>query len=237
MKNILISVLALLAFMIMSSTAIAQGAWNDLYIKAGVGVASGIDNDGTIGDLADPPDQVDFDFGESTAYQLGAGYLVNDWFTAELSLQQNSGFDLEGPYTDDGTPAAGVNGKVDLETTSIMLVGQVDMASVLKKSWKTRPYVGLGIGYAKNKVGKFTFSPPVDENIAGNTESGFAWKATFGAIYPINEQFTFDASYSYADYGEAKSSRSANDGTVTLNSPLTFDVKAHELLLSVRYLF
>ncbi|OOE88605.1 outer membrane protein [Salinivibrio sharmensis] len=235
MKNILISVLA---FMIMSSTAIAQGARNDLYIKVGVGVASGIDNDGTIGDLADPPDQVDFDFGESTAYQLGVGYLVNDWFTSELSLQHNSGFDLEGPYTDNGTPDAGTNGKVDLETTSIMLVGQVDMASVLKKSWKTRPYVGLGIGYAKNKVGKFTFSPPIEQsNIAVNTESDFAWKAMFGAIYPINEQFIFDASYSYVDYGEAKSSRSANDGTLTLNSPLTFDVKAHELLLSVRYLF
>lgn len=232
MKDIFISVLA---FMIMSSTAIAQDAWDGFYIKAGVGVASGIDNDGTIGDLVDPPDQIDFDFGESTAYQFGVGYLVNDWFTAELSLQHNSGFDLEGPYIDDGRPSTGVNGKVDLETTSIMLAGQVDMAAILKKGWKTRPYVGLGIGYARNKIGAFTLSFAQGRYIAGNTESGLAWKTTFGVIYPINDQTMIDASYSYADYGEAKSTRSTN--TVTLNSPLTFDVKAHEFLLSVRYLF
>jgi opacity protein-like surface antigen len=235
MKNIFILVLT---FIIMSSAAIAQEAGSKLYIKAGVGVASGINNVGTIGDLINPPDQVDFDFGESTAYQLGMGYLVNDWFTAELSLQRNSVFNLEGPYIDDGIPA-GINGKVDLETTSIMLAAQADIASILKKEWKIRPYVGLGVGYAKNKVGKFTISPSEVSNIAGNTKSGFAWKTSFGATYPINKQFIFDVSYSYVDYGEVKSSRFASDedGIITLNSPLTFDVKTNELLFSIRYLF
>lgn len=241
-----IRIISSLAFMIVSSVATAQGTWDGIYLKSGIGMSFGIDSNGTIGDLSGPPDdQMDFDFGKSTTYQLGLGYLVNNWFTSELSLQHSSGFDLEGPYTNDGVHEDGVNGNVNLKTTSIMLTGQVDMASILGKDWKARPYVGLGVGYAKNKIGTTTLSASYEadyidgESIDGNTENNFAWKATLGTTYPINNKFVFDASYSYADYGQAKSSSSCHGGgeLYTLNSPLTFDVKSHDVLFAVRYLF
>jgi opacity protein-like surface antigen len=243
MKQVVL--IALVLCLSQPGLAMAQDHEKGFYLKAGVGLVYGQDEDGTIGDGIDPPDKVKFDFGNSVSYQVGIGYKVNNYITMELSLQYNSEFDLEGPYINDGEPSD-FRGKVDLETTSVMISGLLDMATILKnefrridinKDWKLRPYIGFGLGYARNKLGQFTFSPDLGENIDGNTEGNFAWKATVGATYPIYKHFAFDASYSYADYGEAKSSRSANDGTYTLNSPLTFDVKAQEFFLSVRYLF
>ena len=227
-----------LVFIIMVNTAIAQEQRDRLYIKTGIGVASGIDNNGAFNEINDQKEEFNFVFDESAAFQLGVGYLINDWFTTELYLHHNSDFTLEGPFVFNGV-TTGLIGKTDLETTSVMLTGQIDMASILKKSWKTRPYVGLGVGYTENKVGKIEFRGYPNIYINKNTSSSFAWKATFGAIYPINEQLIFDASYSYSDYGKAKSSKYATDGfdVVKLESPLTFDVKTHEFMISLNYIF
>ncbi len=224
----------------------AQADWEDVYLKLGVGLANVEAEDATIVHIIGPHevlpyDEVEFDSESSASYQLGMGYKLDSYITLELALQHTSGFDLEGPYLNNGVPLADRNnGVVDLETTAVMVSGLLDMATILDIDWQLRPYIGLGLGYAKNKLGRFTFDPPELQNIEGNTENNFAWKATLGATYPITEHFVLDAAYSYADYGDAESSRSAtnfNGDPITIDLPLTYDVNTQEFFLSVRYLF
>lgn len=210
-------------------------AANDVYLKGGIGWAYSEDEVASIGDLADPPDRVAFDSDGSIAYQLGIGYRLTDWLDTELSLGHIAGLDLSGPYEDDGTPS-GATGRTEVDTTSIMLLGLVDVAAVLDASWPVDPYVGLGLGYARHDMGRFTVTAD-DASIDGHTSGGFAWKAVLGATYPLGERLSLDASYAYADYGEAESSRSAyqRGGSLQLHSPLTVDISTHELALSLRY--
>ncbi|MGM0516891.1 MAG: outer membrane protein [Pseudomonadota bacterium] len=210
-------------------------AVSDIYLKGGIGWAYSDDDVATIGDLVDPPDRVAFDSDGSIAYQLGIGYRLTDWLDTELSLGHIAGFDLSGPYEDDGS-ASGETGRTELDTTSIMILGLVDVAAVLDTSWPVEPYVGLGLGYARHDMDRFTITND-SARIDGHTSGGFAWKAVLGATYPLGERLSLDASYAYADYGEAESSRSAYErgGSLQLNSPLTVDVRAHELSLSLRY--
>lgn len=218
-----------------TADALAEEIPNDLYLKGGIGWASSEKDVATIGDLADPPDRVAFDSDGSIAYQLGIGYRLNDWLDAELSLGHIGSFDLSGPYEDDGTPS-GETGRTEVDTTSIMLLGLVDVAAVLDTSWPVEPYVGLGLGYARHDMERFTATID-DATIQGRTSGGFAWKAILGATYPLSEHLSLDAAYAYADYGEAESSRRAYElgSNLQLNSPLTVDIRSHELSLSLRY--
>jgi hypothetical protein len=84
--------------------------------------------DANIGDLENPPyDEVQFDSESSAAYQFGIGYKIDSMFTIELSLQHNAGFELEGPYYDNGILLADTKTTVDLQTTAVMMNGQLDI--------------------------------------------------------------------------------------------------------------
>ena len=239
MKKVFVSIVISI---VISSVAFAQDVQDDFYVKIGIGNNTGIDDKAfyKINSAATSTNFFDFDFGESTAYQIGVGYIVNDWFSAEFSLHHNSGFDLEGPRIFNGHSTL-YAGQVNLTTTSAILSGQIDMASILKKEWKIRPYLGLGVGYAKNKLRELSFhykdsGQDTGLHMYSNVENDFTWKAILGVTYPLNEHFIFDVSYMYADYGEAKSGSSLNNG-LTIAEPASFDVRAHEFLLSVKYFF
>ncbi|MCL7750732.1 outer membrane beta-barrel protein [Guyparkeria hydrothermalis] len=210
-------------------------AASDAYLKGGIGWAHSEKQTSTIGDLADPPDRVTSDAEGSLAYQLGVGYRLTKWLDAELSLSHIDGYELSGPYENDGSPTGEV-GRTEVDTTSIMVLGLVDLAAVLDASWPLKPYVGVGVGYARHDMGRFTITN-FSSRIDSHTSSGFAWKAVFGATYPLGENVSLDASYAYADYGEAESSLDAYEGggNLQLNSPLTLDIRSHELSLSLRY--
>lgn len=234
--------IALLLCISQPGLALAQFDGEDVYIKLGIGMAEVEADDATIGDLQDPPyDKIEFDSESSASYQFGLGYKIDNLFTLELALQYNAAVDLEGPYINNGSPLVdGSDGTVDLQTSAVMVSGQLDMVTLFDGDWKLRPYIGFGIGYAKNKLGKSTLDPQDQFYIEGNSENNFAWKVGLGATYPLSEHFALDLAYSYADYGEAESGLRASerDGDlVTLNSPLTLDVKTQEIFLSVRYLF
>ncbi|WP_410474287.1 outer membrane protein [Guyparkeria sp. TX1] len=224
---------------LIAATGIAAGnpalAENDVYLKGGIGWAHSQDEVATIGDLAGPPDEVAFESDDSLAYQVGIGYRLTDWLDAEISLNHIGGFNLSGPYQDDGSPS-GEMGRTEVDTTSIMVVGLVDLAAVLDSSWPLKTYIGLGAGYARHDMGRFTVTND-SARIDSHTAREFAWKATLGAVYPLGERMSLDASYAYADYGEAKSSRNAHErgDDLQLTSPLSVAIRSHELSLSLRY--
>ncbi|MCL7744746.1 outer membrane beta-barrel protein [Guyparkeria hydrothermalis] len=210
-------------------------AASDVYLKGGVGWAQNEGETATVGDLGAPPDRVMFESDDSIAYHLGVGYRLAEWLDTELSLNQVDGFDLSGPYENDGNPSGEI-GRTEVDTTSVIILGLVNLSAVLDASWPVEPYVGLGAGYARHDMARFNITND-SATINSDTSGGFAWKVLLGATYPVSEHMSLDASYAYTDYGEAKSSLAAYErgGALQLNSPLTVDIRSHELSLSLRY--
>ncbi|MBA8666589.1 porin family protein [Holosporaceae bacterium 'Namur'] len=70
-----------------------------------------------------------------------------------------------------------------------------------------RPYVGLGIGFSRNKLSSESVSLNYSTNFLKSSKkfsNSFAWNASLGMIVDINEHLFLDFSYKYMDLGRAK---------------------------------
>jgi opacity protein-like surface antigen len=105
--------------------------------------------------------------------------------------------------------------------------------------WCFTPYVGAGVGWAKNTVDDFT-----DLNVSnlavsyanGKSESGFAWAIHAGVAYEVTSNLTLDFGYRYTDLGEARTGTIYGfDGSGPFTEVEYKDLVSHDLMLSVRY--
>ena len=107
--------------------------------------------------------------------------------------------------------------------------------------WKgLTPFVGAGIGYARNWVGDYQDINVPNKGVAyGQTteESGLAWALHAGLGYKATDRLTVDFGYSYVDLGNAQTGNiKTYDNSVT-NSPMKFnDITSHDFKFGVRYL-
>jgi opacity protein-like surface antigen len=81
------------------------------------------------------------------------------------------------------------------------------------------PYVGAGLGYAWLK----------DSGITNKSVYNLAWQAMAGIAYDINNRWTVDAGYRYADLGRIR--KNFGDHKVKTT------VRDHEIMLGIRYNF
>ncbi len=223
-----------------SSMAMAEGGFDGLYLKGGLGYVMGIDE--TTNDIAGGFDGADaafdFDADSSIALQFAVGFKINEYLTTEVSLQHNTGYDISGDLLVDGEKldfyeeGAYYTVDSDLDTTSLMATAIIDFAALAESDWAVKPYAGLGVGYAKNSLGNLHLEADFDgdsgeTDVKGGSDSGFAWKVVAGATFPINKNLAFDASYQYADYGSVD---------VDVDGDITLDVKSHELMFALKYM-
>jgi|HubBroStandDraft_1064217.scaffolds.fasta_scaffold17645_3 opacity protein-like surface antigen len=99
-----------------------------------------------------------------------------------------------------------------------------------------KPYIGAGVGAARNQTGTTSQFDPFTGNTAsvdGATKMSFAYQAMLGVGFPIFPGITIDAGYHYVDLG-----RFTTAGGVSLNGtpgvPLTGRLKANEIQLGLR---
>lgn len=100
------------------------------------------------------------------------------------------------------------------------------------------PYLGGGLGVAiidaKGNL-KETFDGDVvfDES-ESNTEENFAFNFSAGLAYDMNDRFSLDLGYRYADFGEGET---GNLGSDDFSIKGESRVIAHEVLLGLRYMY
>ncbi|MBF0247328.1 MAG: porin family protein [Alphaproteobacteria bacterium] len=217
----------------------SSGAWagekGSFYLRGDVGAAQIGGNKGVIGDLGNPPDEVDFNKEVTPNAQVGVGYYFADTFRLEAIAGNNFKRQISGDYTNDGSPIAN-DGQVDVESLYGLIAVSADLQAafgIQDTPWM--PYVSAGAGVSRNKLGQFDFSPSLGQYIVGNSNTSLAWTIGLGTGYRINQQWVFDVGYRYMDLGKAMSSKSSN--VETLRSPLEFDVTSHVLNVGVRYEF
>ena len=106
------------------------------------------------------------------------------------------------------------------------------------------PYVGLGGGAARMRIGSTTMTFPATTTTApGGGRTNFAWLATAGFGMRLNARYSVDVAWRYADFGEIRTARGGGqvvwrDGSRSALSldiaPTRAPLKANGVGLAVR---
>ncbi|MHA3060706.1 outer membrane protein [Acinetobacter sp. ANC 4636] len=233
----------------------ADGVLKDAYVSAKIGA--------NITDL--DPNHLTFDqpyFGGNGSYKLSndkqtlaSGSVAFGWnldpslhvpvrTELEYSAQQDHQFDSK--YVFGSSPFATIYLKdaVKLQQQSFMWNTYVDW----KNTTKFTPYFAVGVGATRihtkdtlsvnqdwNEVG---VSGSWQQNIAktSKTDINFAWSVGVGTSYAITPNLAADFSYKYIDSGKLKLNYTANT-FFNGNSESSYNLRAHNLALGLRYSF
>ena len=108
--------------------------------------------------------------------------------------------------------------------------------------WKgITPFVGAGMGYAKNWVGDYQDINVPNKGVAyGKTtdEGGFAWAAYAGLSYDVTPNFTLEFTYRYIKLGDADAGKAYAYDKSSVVDALEFDnVYSNDIMLAARWKF
>jgi len=105
------------------------------------------------------------------------------------------------------------------------------------------PYIGVGIGYARNTFRDFTNGtntvPSTITRITDNSRSDFAWRIMLGVNYHLLKQLLLNAQYSYLDAGEYEMGNGVSSGGATgvLTQVGTFRIRSNTFTIGLTYIF
>jgi opacity protein-like surface antigen len=211
--------------------------------------------------------EYDTELEDALVGQLGIGYNISEWFRSDLIIATDSERDLTGTCTGfggthdnnvgaDGPCKADTSDEViqsigdlnsSLMTSRLMLNGYVEFAPLWSEEDELsffRPYVGFGLGVARNELDEATmYKDYRDEGwnksvIDGDTNYDFAWQAIAGIGFAFTETLILDIAYTYLDAGTAE-----YDDTIEslghkypIEGP-SYDVDLQEVTIGLRFLF
>ena len=188
--------------------------------------------------------------GDAPFVGFGAGYQFNSWFRADLTGEYRGSARYDGveSYMTNNTDCAGNAGAStrcpDVYTGSVssavfLANGYVDLGTW----YGLTPFVGAGVGVARNKSGMTT-----DMSI-GNTgggysvgaaKTGLAWGLRAGLDYTVNSRLKLEFGYRYLDLG------SYNTGTIVCQpvgvagctqESQRIKLASHDLRIGMRWMF
>jgi opacity protein-like surface antigen len=144
------------------------------------------------------------DVGDSAILGGGVGWRLNPNVRVDGTLAYRGWYDL------DKNDAANTKYKADVKSWNLMLNGYYDFAAK-----GVSPYVGAGIGWARNKVDSIKATNPIAPGVTitapGGTKSSFAWALMAGVGVPLNPTMTLDVGVRYTDLGKLET----NSGGLT----------------------
>ncbi len=179
-------------------------------------------------------------FDTAGIFGLGAGYRFNNWLRADVTGEYRGKSNFHGT---DIVSSNGVQTGVDNYggSKSEWLV-LANVYADLGTWWCITPFVGVGIGGARNTITGFTDTglSTGGPSLAYASEASkwnFAWAVHAGLAYQINPSLTMELAYRYVDMGDGITGDIvAFDGTNAVNNPMHFkSITSHDLKLGVRW--
>jgi opacity protein-like surface antigen len=174
------------------------------------------------------------DVGDSAILGGGVGWRINPNVRVDGTLAYRGWYDLN------ENDAANTKYTADVKSWNLMANAYYDFALAWGK-----PYVGAGIGWARNKVDSIKATNPVVPGVTitapGGSKSGFAWALMAGVGVPLNPTMTLDVGVRYAALGKLET----NAGGLTASglvvgpagtySGATGHLRAWELTVGLRF--
>jgi opacity protein-like surface antigen len=146
---------------------------------------------------------------------FGAGYQFDTWFRVDATLEYRAGARLESGYalTDPASPTFGGPGQYGgFDRADVAsFVGLINGYTNLGAWYGLSPFLGVGVGFADNKVSGFTdqdlgyadYSPlgPSGGHFANGSGTSFAWALMAGVDIDISPNLKLELGYRYPNYG------------------------------------
>ncbi len=179
--------------------------------------------------------------------EIALGARLSPLWRADISLAERSGLDYRGNanFLRVGLRQP-VTGKA--ETTTALLNFYLDLATLTGLHGSTiRPYLGVGAGVSRNRLGTMNFSFPENSGRHQTTltprgeRTEFAYALMLGAEMALSRQLFIDAAVRYTNLGEIGSDR----GNMRMNhvaAPIRIDaiktrLRSTGLSVGIRYTF
>jgi opacity protein-like surface antigen len=168
--------------------------------------------------------------GHSVSFGGGIGYQFTNMVRADVTIDHRLGATFRGVRPD---PTLTIRDDADLESTTYLLNGYVDLAN-----WSgITPYVGAGVGVASNRFTEVTrevnlgnaFVARID--LPRYTSTNLAWALMAGLSADLGSGFKVDLGYRYMHMGDAHTRPEDLQAGIR-----TKDVNAHEFRIGARYM-
>jgi opacity protein-like surface antigen len=206
------------------------GKW---YLRGQIGYGAMGYSDFDISPLNAGDQVVAHSMGDAYFIGAGVGYEWNNWLRFDTTLEYRFKSDLYALGTYTGPPAGIDEYNGHLSSWVGLFNGYVDLGT-----WDCfTPFVGAGIGFARN-----TISDLVDVNPNGSYGKGrdtstwnFAWALYAGVTYNVSENFKVDLTYRYLNLGSAEDTVDCAGGS-SCNNFKYGDIYSQDFMLAFRWL-
>jgi opacity protein-like surface antigen len=171
-----------------------------------------------------------FGTGLDNTWLAGAGVGCG---SGPQGLRAEAMFDYRGDR-DFAATLSGGGGTVatSVQTSTLMLNAYYDLGT-----WsRVVPYIGAGIGMARNAVDPVAYSALATSPVAGDDRWSFAWSLMAGFGWQVSDRAVLDFGYRYLDAGTARSGTIDSAGGAQPRLTLD-DLTSHEFKIGLRYHF
>lgn len=184
--------------------------------------------------LTFPGTSLSTDTDASPIFGAGFGYVINKYLRTDLTLSYRSGY-FQKTY-DKLNPVRDTS-----EATIKSLVGLVNAYWDIIHVNRFVPYVGAGIGFARNMLSAVEIHAPNGAPVAridNANKTNFAWQLTAGTQIQLTQHLGLDVAYHYIDMGKFESDNNLiTSGGVVVPGRDKGHLKANEVVLGLRYCF
>jgi len=180
----------------------------------------------------------DKDLGKSDIMEIGIGSYFSETFSGEISLAQRNGF----KYATTGVTDSNLRYKADVESLAVLINGYFNAQPLSIIQTSVTPYLGVGVGFSRNKMGAVDITQINDGvslgNAASNTETEFAYKLALGTLINLSDSVSVDLNYQYVDLGNIKSGLNLSWDSRDLNAPFSGpEITSSELNIGLQIIF
>jgi opacity protein-like surface antigen len=193
-----------------------------------------------------------FGFDSSTSFDLGVGYQFNNWLRADITGEYRGKANLHGSQSIPTNSAfALANDQVQVNNYTGSKSEWVFMANAyvdLGTWWGVTPFVGAGIGTARNTISGLRddgFTAPNFGAVTGvstfygddASKWNFAWALHAGLSYRVTPNVSLELAYRYISLGDGMTGATHPfDGPARASDPFILkDITSHDVKFGVRW--
>ena len=170
-------------------------------------------------------------FRDSAVAGIGIGYRFSPLFRADVTVDHRFDTRFKGLPSDAGIATGSISDRGRFQSSTLMVNAYADLGTYKGLT----PYLGAGIGVARNILGGYTrtdLALGTVERLAGEDDYDLAWALMAGVGYKLSNGFTLDLGYRYVSLGDVKTRGYDGGAGADVES-----IGSHEVRLGVRYAF